>query len=512
MVILVNSEEEKMEVTVLDWLEKTVNRIPNKIAFIDEDNQISFEGLYQTAQKIGSALAEVIKPRNPVIVMSGRQVLTPACFLGVVMSGGFYAPMDATMPIPRLLQILKVIEADVMIVDKEHLEIANQLGFTGKILVLEELIKKKEIDTQKLAQIRSQMSSDMPLYTIFTSGSTGVPKGVITSHYSLMCYIDAVSEVLNIEENDRMGNQSPLDYIAAIRDIYFPIKCGASTVIIPKNYFSMPAKLFEALDKYEVTALCWSTSALIIPTKMGAFECGTPKYLKKVCFSGSVMPGSVLKVWQEHLPNALFVNQYGPTEATASCTYYKVEEKVTDDTILPIGKPYKQYRILILNEDHTQTPVGEIGEICVLGPVLALGYYHSPERTKDVFIQNPLNHSYRELLYKTGDLGRIREDGLLEFHGRKDRQIKHLGHRVELGELEKMAQSVEGVEESCALYHKEKELLYLFYTGKADKKSITIEMRKNLPGFMVPRKIIKLDEIPRLPNGKTDMVTLQGCF
>lgn len=498
-----------MEVTVLDWLEKTVSRIPDKVAFIDENDKLSFQQLYQIAQKIGSGLCKFISPRNPVIVMSGRHILTPACFLGVVMSGCFYAPMDAAMPIPRLLQILKVIDASVMIVDREHLEIARKLGFTGEILVLEELIKSN-IEEEKLRQIRDEMSSDMPLYTIFTSGSTGVPKGVITSHYSLMCYIDAVSEVLEIDENDRMGNQSPLDYIAAIRDIYFPIKCGASTVIIPKNYFSMPTKLFEALDKYEVTTLCWSTSALMIPTKMGAFECGTPKYLRKICFSGSVMPGKTLKVWQEHLPEAVFVNQYGPTEATASCTYYRVTEKVDEDTILPIGKPYKQYRVLLLNEDHTKTPIGEIGEICILGPVLALGYYNSPERTKDVFIQNPLNHSYRELLYKTGDLGRIREDGQLEFHGRKDRQIKHLGHRVELGELEKAAQAIQGVEESCALYYKEKELLYLFYTGMADKKEITIQMRKNLPAFMVPRKIIKLDKIPCLPNGKIDMVTLKS--
>ena len=498
-----------MEVTVLDWLEKTVSRIPNKVALIDENHQITFEEFYQMAQKIGSELLEVTNPRNPVVVMSGRHILTPICFLGVVMSGCFYAPMDATMPVPRLLQILKVIKSDVMIVDSKHLEIVRKLGFTGKILVLEELVKSK-IKEEQLRQIRSEMSSDMPLYTIFTSGSTGVPKGVITSHYSLMCYIDAVSEVLKIDENDRMGNQSPLDYIAAIRDIYFPIKCGASTVIIPKNYFSMPAKLFEALDKYEVTTLCWSTSALMIPTKMGAFECGTPKYLRKVCFSGSVMPGEILKVWQEHLPEAIFVNQYGPTEATASCTYYKVTEKVMKDTVLPIGKPYKQYRILLLNEDNTQTSLGEIGEICILGPILALGYYNFPERTNEVFIQNPLNHSYRELLYKTGDLGRMREDGQLEFHGRKDRQIKHLGHRVELGELEKVAQMIEGVEQSCALYNKEKELLYLFYTGMVDKKAITIEMRKNLPAFMVPRKIIKLDKIPSLSNGKIDVVTLKS--
>lgn len=501
-----------MDITVLDWLERTVERIPDKTAFIDEHSSITFRELYRKAQTLGSALLDEVTPGQPVVVMSGRHILTPACFLGVVMSGCFYAPMDATMPVPRLLQILEVIQADVMVVDREHLEIAQKLEFSGKLLIMEDLFAQTEVREEALRQRKSGMSSDMPLYTIFTSGSTGVPKGVITSHYSLMCYIEAVSEVLEIGEEDRMGNQSPLDYIAAIRDIYFPIKCGASTVILPKQYFAMPAQLFEALNQYQITTLCWSTSALTIPAKMGAFACETPKYLKKICFSGSVMPGKILRIWQEHLPDALFVNQYGPTEATASCTYYVVREKVTDDTVLPVGRPYKQYRILLLNEDNTPTPQGETGEICVLGPVLALGYYNSPERTAEAFIQNPLNHSYRELLYKTGDLGSIRADGELEFHGRKDRQIKHLGHRVELGELEKAAERIEGVEESCALYQKEKELLYLFYTGSAQKKEITIEMRQTLPGFMVPRKIIALDEIPRLPNGKTDMVTLKSYF
>ncbi|MGN0267787.1 MAG: amino acid adenylation domain-containing protein [Lachnospiraceae bacterium] len=501
-----------MELTVLDWLDRTADRIPDKTAFIDEGGSISFYELRKKAQEVGSSLLPYKVFGKPVIVMSGRHILTPACFLGVVYSGGFYAPVDASMPKARLMQILQVIQSEVMIVDRENLPLAQELDFSGKILVMEELAERNGMDAEKLAAIRKKMSSDMPLYTIFTSGSTGIPKGVITSHYSLMCYIDAVAEVLDIGEEDRMGNQSPLDYIAAVRDIYFPVLRGATTVILPKRYFAVPATLFEALNAYQVTTLCWSTSALTIPAQMKAFEYEEPKYLKKVCFSGSVMPGKILKIWQEHLPGALFVNQYGPTEATASCTYYIVKEKVTEDTVLPIGKPYRQYRILLLDEDGKETPEGEIGEICVLGPILALGYYNAPEKSMESFVQNPLNTSYRELMYKTGDLGRIRPDGELEFHGRRDRQIKHLGHRVELGDLEKAAGDIAGVEECCALYHKEKEHLYLFYTGEKDKKELYIELRQKLPGFMVPRKIIPLEEIPRLPNGKTDMNTLKSFF
>ena len=501
-----------MEITVLDWLDRTAGRLPDKTAFIDESGILTFDELQQIARQIGSQLLKYKKDRQPVVVMSGRHRLTPACFLGVVYSGNFYAPIDATMPVARLTQILQVIQSDVMIVDRDNMKTVEKLEFRGTILILEELMEDTAVDEAGLERIRRKMSSDMPLYTIFTSGSTGVPKGVITSHYALMCYIEAVSEVLDIGEVDRLGNQSPLDYIAAIRDIYFPIKDGASTVILPKQYFAVPAKLFEALNQYQVTTLCWSTSALTIPVQMRAFEYEVPRFLKKVCFSGSVMPGRILKIWQEHLPDVLFVNQDGPTEATASCTYYVVKERVTEDTVLPIGKPYRQYRILLLDEQNQETLPGEIGEICILGPALALGYYGTPERSAQAFIQNPLNHAYRELIYKTGDLGRFREDGELEFHGRMDRQIKHLGHRVELSELERVAEEIEGVTESCALYDKEKEYLYLFYTGETQKKQISIEMRGKLPGFMVPRKIINLTEIPRLPNGKTDMVTLKTYF
>jgi len=290
------------------------------------------------------------------------------------------------------------------------------------------------------------------------------------------------------------------------------VKLGASTVILPKNEFAMPTKLFETLNEYHVTTLCWSVAGVELPAKLGAFDVIKPEYVKKVCFSGSVMPCKYLKIWQQNLPDVRYVNQYGPTEATASCTYYIVKEQVEDDTVLPIGVPYENYQILLLNEDHTQTAPGQVGEICVAGPILALGYYGNPEKTAESFLQNPLNPNYRELIYKTGDLGRFREDGILEFHGRKDRQIKHMGHRIELGEIEATACQIPGIIECCALYQKEKELLYLFYSGEVTAKEIAVHFRKVLPAFMVPRKTVNLDAVPHLPNGKVDMQTLKTYF
>ena len=500
-----------MDLSVLKWLDRTSADFAKKTVFTDADNSVTFKELNQYTKSVGTYLARRLPAQSPVVVMSGRNAFTPSYFLGVVRAGCFYAPMDATMPVSRLNQILSVIRADVMLVDQEHEAIAQSLDFDGEIIVAEHI--RDSVPDEELLNARSKgIIGTTPLYVIFTSGSSGVPKGVITSHESLMCYIDAVSKVLDLNCNDVLGNQSPLDYIAAVRDIYVPIKTGASTVILPKNEFSMPAKLFETLNKHQVTTLCWSVAGVELPAKLGAFDILKPQYVKKVCFSGSVISSKYLRIWQENMPDVLYVNQYGPTEATASCTYYVIREQVEDTTVLPIGVPYENYRILLLNEDNTAVPLGQVGEICVIGPILALGYYGNIQKTEEAFMQNPLNPNYRELIYKTGDLGRFREDGNLEFHGRKDRQIKHMGHRIELGEIEETAKQIAGIGECCALYQKEKELLYLFYSGSATSKEIAIHFRKVLPAFMVPRKIIQMETLPKLPNGKQDMQTMKRYF
>ena len=500
-----------METSVLNRLDKTAAAFPDKVMFRDETAEITFGEFDRLTKAVGTYLSQRVPAGSPVAVMSGRHILTPSCFLGAVRAGCFYAPMDGDMPQTRLNQIIGVIRAGFMLVDRAHLETAQALDFDGEIIVFED-IRDTEPDEALLAAREKTLGCTSPLYVIFTSGSTGVPKGVITSHQSLMTYIDSVAKVLDINSTDILGNQSPLDYIAAVRDIYFPVSFGASTYIIPKNEFAVPTTLFDTLNREKITALCWSVAGVELPAKLGAFDVSKPEYLRKLCFSGSVMPCKYLKIWQEHMPDVLYVNQYGPTEATASCTYYVVKEKVNDDTVLPIGTAYDNYHVMLLNEDNTATPQGETGEICVSGPILALGYYGNKEQTEKSFLQNPLNDNYRELIYKTGDLGHFDENGVLHFHGRKDHQIKHLGHRIELGEIEETAKKIAGVTDCCALYYKDKATLYLFYVGPATSKEIVLYFRQNMPAFMVPRKLINLEALPTLPNGKTDMQTLKSYF
>ena len=500
-----------MDTSILKMLDRASEKYTGKVVYRDGEENITFGELKKQAQAVGSWIAKKIPPENPVSVLAGRNIITPICYLGVAEAGCFYAPMDLTMPASRLNQILSVVDSKVMFVSKENLELAKSLEYKGEIVVIEDILDTK-IDEDLLESARNNLTEYSPLYVIFTSGSSGIPKGVITSHNSLMCYLDALNEVIELNDKDILANQSPLDYIAAVRDIYLPLMSGAETVIVPKNEFAMGGRLFDVLNKYKVTTICWSAAGMEVPAKLGAFDEAVPEYLTKIVFSGSVLPGKYLKIWQDNLPNAMFVNQYGPTETTASCTYYVVSEKATEETVLSIGRPYKHYKILLLSENNEAVSKGKVGEICVSGPCLALGYYGDEKRTSEAFIQNPLNKNYRELIYKTGDLGRIEEDGNLTFLGRKDRQIKHMGHRIELAELELTALKLDGIEECCVLYDAEKKQIYMFVIGDNEPRDVVLHFRKEMPPFMVPRKVIKLEEMPRLPNSKIDMQELKSYF
>lgn len=509
---------------VLEWLEATVEKCPDKPAFSDTESSITFAQVYDIARNAGAYLIEKLGvDRTPVAVFAGRKMVTPAYFLGVVYAGRPYAPIDASLPDKRIEKILENLSPRAIVADRESFEhvesivdeLAKSEGFDRpQIFIAEDISRFKKVvcddsSLDMLAAVRRQMSMTDPLYIIYTSGSTGNPKGVMTSHLSLMTYINAYCDVMHIEGEDVLGNQSPLDYIAAIRDIYLPLKTGCSTAIIPKEYFMEPNVLFDYMNEKRVSSVGWSVSAFTILTSLGAFEETGLKSLRKICFSGSVMPCRVLRKWQKNLPEAHFVNQYGPTEATASCTYYSVDHTVEEDEVLPIGKAYDNYRVFLIDEHGNAPAVGEQGEICVCGPILALGYYNDPKRTDAAFTLNLLNKAYPERMYRTGDYGRLDEDGILHFCGRMDRQIKHMGHRVELDEVEHAANVVEGVAESSVIYNKSKEVLILFYTGDCDRRSLALALRDELPGFMVPRKIKKLEQLPKLPNGKYDMKKLE---
>ena len=336
-----------MNISVAALVREAAEKYGGRTAYKDTERSLSFSEVDGLSASAASWIAGRDMSGKPVLVLTDKSVYTPAVLLGVARAGCFYIPADVSQNINRLRQITESSAAGLMIVPGYAADTAEQLGFEGCTVTREEVMGA-DVSEELLRKTESGLRPDMPLYVIFTSGSTGRPKGVLTPVSSLMNYIDAVNEVLDLRESDVIGNQSPLDYIAAVRDIYLPLYTGASDVLIPASCFSMAKDLADVLDREGVTVLCWSAAAMELCLKLGLFEELKTRNIREVLFSGSVLPGRVLRAWQEEFPGAVFINQYGPTEATASCTYYTVKEKADGSTVLPIGVPYKNYGILLL--------------------------------------------------------------------------------------------------------------------------------------------------------------------
>ena len=489
--------------TVLEYLENSTNNCSEKIAVIDENGKYTYKELTELSKKIGTGLTSYFEQRNPVPVLMEKGKDTLATFFGAIYAGCFYVLLNPDLPKVRLEHIVNVLGAKCIVTDKTHKEIASELISEDRILYIEDL-KNTEINEEKLKIIRENGLDLDPLYANFTSGSTGVPKGVLVGNRSVIDFIDNFTEIFNITEKDIIGNQAPFDFDVSVKDIYSSIAKGATLVIIPKRLFSIPAELLDYICNNKVTTLIWAVSALCLITTFHALDYKTPDTVNKILFSGEVMPIKHLKQWIEHLPGATFVNLYGPTEITCNCTYHIVD-KTKEYEKIPVGKAFPNEQVFLLDDnDKLITDIDIQGEICVKGTCLALGYFNNKEQTNSRFVQNPLNDKYIDMIYKTGDLGEYNKDGEIVFLGRKDFQIKHMGHRIELEEIERAMEKINGVERSCCIFNEQKGKLYGFYVGNTEKDEVIKYLKENLPVFMVPNKITQIEKFPITKNGKID--------
>ena len=497
-----------MPINVLEYLENTAAVDADRVAFLERDRVLTFGELQQKAKALSRRLSPRIALRDPVVIFTRKSLETIIAYLAILYAGGYYIPLDVELPTARLENICRRIDAPLMLGYAEDAERFPQ-AMRERVLLMEDCdaLPESGTDTRWLS-----LCDTDPMYVIFTSGSTGEPKGVVTSHQAAIDYIEAFVSASGITRDDRLGNQAPLDYVAAIRDIYLPLKLGASCALLDKQLFSFPAKLFDELDHQQVTTLCWVVSALCIPAKLGALKTRVPAHVNKVIFTGAVMPSKYLAQWQQALPDALYLNHYGPTEITASCTYAIIDHPVQDDEVLPIGKPYRNTDIFLLDEhQHLVTEPGKLGEVYVRGCGLALGYFGDPQKSAEAFMQNPLHQRYRDWVYRTGDLAHVDADGVYWFHGRMDHQIKHMGHRIELSEIEHAACSYPGVEAACCQYDEQAQTLWLFYESEqVQQKELLTALRETLPAFMLPRRIVGMPRFPLRDNGKIDIQQLKA--
>ena len=510
---------------ILELLERSAERFPDRPAFGDPEKDISFRELVRKARAAGELLAADVPSESPVAFYLEKSVDAVIAMFGAVYAGGFYSFIDVRQPAARAQKVLDVLEPAVLITDEENAEKAEELSFGGRRILLKDLLEKagKMLSGQEaplspvLARIRSSMTDTAPLYVNFTSGSTGTPKGVAVCHRSVIEFIAHFAPLFQVTEEDVFGNQAPFDFDVSVKDIYSGLYTGAKVQIIPREYFSNPTQLMDYLCEKKTTVLIWAVSAMCFVSIMNALDYRTPETVRAVGFSGEVMPIKQLNVWKKYLPGVMYVNLYGPTEITCNCTYYVLnpEKEYGLEEVIPAGTAFENEKVFLLDEENREVDPSDLsgeGEICVGGTCVALGYYRDPERTAAAFVQNPLNDRYPERIYRTGDIGRYDADGNLVYVSRKDFQIKHLGHRIELGEVEADTMARDGVSRACCIYDAKKKRLILFYTGERDKKDLEKELKEILPPFMVPNKTIRLEEMPLNKNGKIDRHALEAIY
>lgn len=487
---------------VLEYLENTAKNNKNKLAVIS-DEKCTFEELIKTSKRVGSKLSEIITNKDPVIVLMEKSNKALYSFFGTVYAGGFYILLNPDLPEIRLKKIITITNPKVIVTDENNLSLANIISKDIEILKIEDIVNTK-INETKLKEIRNRMLDVDPLYANFTSGSTGNPKGVLISHRSVIDFINIFTDKFSITKDDVIGNQAPFDFDVSVKDIYSSLKTGATLVIIPKKLFSKPADLLDYICANNITTMIWAVSALCLITTFHGLDYKVPDKVNKILFSGEVMPIKHLKQWMEKLPNTTFVNLYGPTEITCNCTYHVIDRNVEYEKI-PIGKPFDNEEVFLLDsKNNCINEKNKSGEICVKGTALALGYYNELELSKKSFVQNPLNKSYIDIIYRTGDLGYLGDDNNYYFSGRKDFQIKHMGHRIELEEIESEIQKNSKIQRVCCIYDTSKSKILAFYIGDIEKNELREELSKSLPIFMIPNILRKIDEFPLNKNGKID--------
>ncbi len=508
-----------MQTNILEYLEASASKFPQKTAYASPEKEMSWTEMEETARKIGSGILKLIDNNGsslPVMIFMEKCPECIAAFFGVLESGNFYVPIDTEMPLQRVEKIIDNLKPGLIICSRDkHDDVKGAADNKCRIICYDEL-KDSTVDDEGLQIIRQRHIDTDPAYAIYTSGSTGVPKGVIVSHRSLIDYVEHFCLASGFNTEDIAGNQVPFHFDASLIDIYCTLKTGATMVMIPIQFFSMPVKLLEFMDEKNITIIRWVPSALNMVSAFKALKIKKPSALREIIFGAEAMPTKCFNYWKSFYPDAVFIQIYGPTEITGVCTTYVVDRDFSDEEIIPIGRHLKNSGVFLLDENDglidTDRPF-VIGEICVRGSGLANGYINAPELTEKAFTQNPLNTRFPERIYRTGDLASYNERGELVFASRKDFQIKHMGHRIELGEIESAVCSMSEIKNVICLFDNKKNKIILVYVSDTlDDIAIIEYLKERLPRYMIPNVMKKIDEMPLTSGGKTDRVKLKEQY
>ncbi len=487
---------------ILRDFETTCSQYPNKTAVAMREKTITYQQLETNARRMGTLLCQV--NHRPIGVFANRTLEPAVQFLAVVYSGNFYVPLDPNMPIEKLQAIICDTEFPYILGMEENKATMDLLSFDGDFLTLADM-------REELCPFPSTGDDD-PLYMVYTSGSTGEPKGVVKSHRSMCSYLAAFLDVFPVGPDEVIGNQTPFFFDASAKDFYLMLKTGATLEIIPTELFSMPPMLIEYLNEKKITFASWVPTALSLVAQLNPFSLVKPQYLRRMFFVGEVMPIKHLNKWREALPHVQYVNLYGQSELAGVCCFYQVIGEYAADEVLPMGKPFANCHIHLMSDGKEITESHKVGEIYIVSTALATGYYHDPKKTAEAFVMRDFGLG-PELCFKTGDFAQYDESKNLIFSARQDAQIKHMGHRIELGEIESVAGALPEIERCCCIYQSERRKIVLFCSIARDStlsgREIQSLLRKKLSAYMVPGKVVVLDQLPLNANGKIDRPKLK---
>ncbi len=491
-------------INILNFFEATVAAYPDKKAISFRDKQYSFGELSLLARCLANKLPKELR-NQPIGIVSDRSVEVPIFFLAVLYSGNYYVPIDPDMPKDKIRMILSDADIKVIIGNSAYIDLLNQIEFNG-------LFYTPEDADSNPCDFPTNNGAD-PIYMVYTSGSTGKPKGVLKSHAAVASYLDAFLKSFEFSSEETIGNQTPFFFDAAAKDFYLMLRTGASLEILPTELFAMPPMLIEYLNEKHITFLSWVPTALSVVSQLRTFSYIKPETVRKVFFVGEVMPMKHLNYWRKELPNIQYVNLYGSSEIAGVCCYYQVEGEYSDDETLPIGKPLSNCSVFLMKDDKVITDVEQIGEMYLVSPALALGYYGDVQKTADSFLIKDFGTGPCRC-FKTGDLAKYDQLGNLVFASRTDFQIKHMGHRIELGEIEAVAGALPQIQRCCCLYNTKRNNIVLFCQTSRDYGTLTGQqikslLRPKLSGYMLPNKIVLMDQLPLNANGKIDRQLLK---